>query len=86
MKPIYAAQAAKRKNVAFAEGEDRRVLRAVQVVVDEGLAIPVLVGRRHIIEQRIDKLGLRCRPAATSRSSTSRTTRATATSGRPTTG
>jgi len=45
--------------VAFAEGEDRKVLRAVQVVVDEGLARPWLVGRAHQITARIEKLGLR---------------------------
>jgi malate dehydrogenase (oxaloacetate-decarboxylating)(NADP+) len=60
MKPIYSlAKRATRKNVAYAEGEDRRVLRAVQVVVDEGLARPWLVGRESIINARIEKLGLR---------------------------
>ncbi len=60
MKPIFAqAKSAKRRNVAFAEGEDRRVLRAVQVIVDEGLARPWLVGRAAVITQRIEKLGLR---------------------------
>ena len=60
MKPIFAqAKSAKRRNVAFAEGEDRRVLRAVQVIVDEGLARPWLVGRASVITQRIEKLGLR---------------------------
>ena len=60
MKPIYAvAKRAKARRVAYAEGEDRRVLRAVQVVVDEGLAFPVLVGRGNVIRTRIDKLGLR---------------------------
>ncbi len=60
MKPIFSvAKKAKAKRVAFAEGEDRRVLRAVQVVADEGLARPVLVGRAHIIRTRIEKLGLR---------------------------
>jgi malate dehydrogenase (oxaloacetate-decarboxylating)(NADP+) len=60
MKPIYAvAKRAQRRNVAFAEGEDRRVLRAVQVVVDEGLARPWLVGRANQIAARIEKLGLR---------------------------
>ncbi|WP_088283558.1 NADP-dependent malic enzyme [Ideonella sp. A 288] len=60
MKPIFsAAKRAARKNVAFAEGEDRRVLRAVQVVVDEGLARPWLVGRAAIIAARVEKLGLR---------------------------
>ena len=60
MKPIYAvAKKAKARRVAYAEGEDRRVLRAVQVVADEGLARPVLVGRASIILARIQKLGLR---------------------------
>ena len=60
MKPIFSqAKRAKRRNVAFAEGEDRRVLRAVQVVVDEGLARPWLVGRASVINARIEKLGLR---------------------------
>ena len=60
MKPIFSqAKRAKRRNVAFAEGEDRRVLRAVQVVVDEGLARPWLVGRASVIHTRIEKLGLR---------------------------
>jgi malate dehydrogenase (oxaloacetate-decarboxylating)(NADP+) len=60
MKPIFSqAKRAKRRNVAFAEGEDRRVLRAVQVIIDEGLARPWLVGRASVITARIDKLGLR---------------------------
>ena len=60
MKPIFAvAKRATRKNVAFAEGEDRRVLRAVQVIVDEGLARPWLVGRAAQILRRIEQLGLR---------------------------
>ncbi|WP_395702922.1 phosphate acyltransferase, partial [Aquabacterium sp.] len=60
MKPIFSlAKRAARKNIAFAEGEDRRVLRAVQVIVDEGLARPWLVGRQSIIERRIAKYGLR---------------------------
>jgi len=60
MKPIFSvAKKAERKNIAYAEGEDRRVLRAVQVVVDEGLARPWLVGRAAIIRRRIEKYGLR---------------------------
>ena len=60
MKPIFSqAKRALRRNVAYAEGEDRRVLRAVQVVVDEGLARPWLVGRASVINARIEKLGLR---------------------------
>jgi malate dehydrogenase (oxaloacetate-decarboxylating)(NADP+) len=60
MKPIFAvAKKSVKRRVAYAEGEDRRVLSAVQVVVDEGLARPVLVGRAPIILARIQKMGLR---------------------------
>ncbi|MDP3629146.1 MAG: NADP-dependent malic enzyme [Hydrogenophaga sp.] len=62
MKPIYAAaKTAARKRVAYAEGEEERVLRACQIVVDEGLARPTLIGRPAIIAQRIEKFGLRLR-------------------------
>ena len=62
MKPIYAAaKQAERKRVAYAEGEDERVLRAVQIVVDEGLAQPVLIGRPEVIAQRVARFGLRLR-------------------------
>ena len=59
MKPIFAAAKALPKRIVYAEGEDERVLRAVQVVVDEGLAHPILVGRPAVIEQRIERFGLR---------------------------
>jgi malate dehydrogenase (oxaloacetate-decarboxylating)(NADP+) len=60
MKPIFtAAKKAKSKRVAYAEGEEERVLRACQIVVDEGLARPTLIGRPAIIAQRIEKFGLR---------------------------
>ncbi|MDZ7812464.1 MAG: NADP-dependent malic enzyme [Ideonella sp.] len=60
MKPIYAAaKRAAKKRVAYAEGEDERVLRACQIVVDEDLARPTLIGRPAIIAQRIEKFGLR---------------------------
>ena len=59
MKPIFSvAKRASRKRVAFAEGEDERVLRAAQVVVDEGLARPTLIGRPEVIGQRIERFGL----------------------------
>ena len=62
MKPIFAAaKAAERKRVAYAEGEEERVLRACQIVVDEGLARPTLIGRPTVIAQRIEKFGLRLR-------------------------
>ena len=60
MKPIYAAaKIGAKKRVCFAEGEEERVLRAVQIVVDEDLAKPTLIGRPAIIAQRIEKFGLR---------------------------
>ena len=60
MKPIYAAaKTATRKRVAYAEGEEERVLRACQIVVDENLARPTLVGRPAVIAERIEKFGLR---------------------------
>lgn len=60
MKPIYAAaKRAQAKRIAYAEGEEERVLRACQIVVDEGLARPTLIGRPLIIAERIQKFGLR---------------------------
>jgi malate dehydrogenase (oxaloacetate-decarboxylating)(NADP+) len=62
MKPIFtAAKNALKKRVAYAEGEDERVLRAAQIVVDERLAIPTLIGRPAVIAERIEKFGLRLR-------------------------
>ncbi|MDO5691255.1 MAG: NADP-dependent malic enzyme [Pseudomonadota bacterium] len=60
MKPIIdAARRAEKKRVAYAEGEEERVLRAAQIVIDEGIARPTLIGRPAIIAQRIQKFGLR---------------------------
>ena len=60
MKPIFAAaKSAAKKRVAYAEGEEERVLRACQIVVDEGLARPTLIGRPAVIAERITKFGLR---------------------------
>ncbi len=60
MKPIFmAAKHATRKRVAYCEGEEERVLRAAQIVVDEGIARPTLIGRPAVIAQRITKFGLR---------------------------
>ncbi len=60
MKPIFtAARKALKKRVAYAEGEEERVLRAAQIVVDEGLALPTLIGRPAVIAERIEKFGLR---------------------------
>ena len=60
MKPIFsAAKKALKKRVAYAEGEDERVLRAAQIVVDERLAMPTLIGRPAVIAERVRKFGLR---------------------------
>ena len=66
MKPLYSAaksfvREGGKARVVFTEGEDERVLRAVQVVVDEGLAKPILVGRPAVLAARIEKYGLRLR-------------------------
>ena len=62
MRPVFtAAKLATAKRVAYAEGEDERVLRAAQTAVDEGLAKPILIGRPGVIETRIKKAGLRIR-------------------------
>ncbi|QWD52821.1 NADP-dependent malic enzyme [Polynucleobacter paneuropaeus] len=62
MKPLFNIAkrvAANQKRIVFAEGEDERVLRAVQIVIDENLAVPILIGRPEVIKYRIDKFGLR---------------------------
>ncbi len=60
MKPIFtAAKKAVKKRVAYAEGEEERILRATQIVVDEGIALPTLIGRPSVIAERIEKFGLR---------------------------
>jgi len=62
MQPVFSAAKAvapEAKRVAYAEGEDERVLRAAQVAIDEGLAHPILIGRPAVIEARIAKAGLR---------------------------
>jgi malate dehydrogenase (oxaloacetate-decarboxylating)(NADP+) len=59
MRPVFAAAKANVQRVAYAEGEDERVLRAVQVALDDGLAKPILIGRPAVIEARIAKAGLR---------------------------
>ncbi|HKO87983.1 MAG TPA: NADP-dependent malic enzyme [Burkholderiales bacterium] len=59
MKPLFAAAKASPRRIVFAEGEDERVLRATQIVVDEGLARPLLIGRPQVVEQRIARYGLR---------------------------
>jgi len=62
MKPLFEAAKKGPKRIVFAEGEDERVMRAVQVVVDEGLAKPILIGRPAIIAANVDRFGLRIKP------------------------
>ena len=59
MRPVFDAAKARPQRVAFAEGEDERVLRAVQVAIDEQIATPILIGRPAVIEARVKKAGLR---------------------------
>ena len=61
MKPVFNIAKKNPKRLVYAEGEDERVLHAVQIVVDEGIARPILVGRPAVIDRRIAKLGLRIR-------------------------
>ncbi len=61
MKPVFAKAKQNPKRIVYAEGEEERVLRAVQAVVDEGLAKPILIGRPAVLAQRIEKFGLRIR-------------------------
>jgi malate dehydrogenase (oxaloacetate-decarboxylating)(NADP+) len=62
MKSLFTAAKAAPRRIVYAEGEDERVLRAAQIVVDETLARPILIGRPQVVEQRLERLGLRVRP------------------------
>jgi malate dehydrogenase (oxaloacetate-decarboxylating)(NADP+) len=62
MKPVFQAAKKAPKRIVFAEGEDERVLRAVQVVLDEELARPILIGRPAVLAKRIERYGLRIQP------------------------
>ncbi len=62
MKPVFTAAKKNPTRVVFCEGEDERVLRAVQAVVDEGVAKPILIARPEVLNPRIEKYGLRIRP------------------------
>jgi malate dehydrogenase (oxaloacetate-decarboxylating)(NADP+) len=59
MKPVFEAAKADLKRVIYAEGEDERVLQAVQAVSDEKLCLPILIGRPEVIDLRIERAGLR---------------------------
>ena len=65
MKPLFGIAKkipAEQKRIVFCEGENERVMRAVQIMLDENLANPILIGRPSVIEHRIDKYGLRMKP------------------------
>ena len=63
MKPVFsAAKSSGGKRVIYADGEDERVLRAAQIVIEEGIAQPILIGRPQVISSRLERFGLRVRP------------------------
>jgi malate dehydrogenase (oxaloacetate-decarboxylating)(NADP+) len=62
MRPVFEQARSAPKRVIFSAGEDDRVLRAVQAVLDEGIAQPILIGRPEIVRRRAERLGLRFRP------------------------
>ncbi len=62
MKPLMQAAKADPKRVIYAEGEDERVLRATQTIVEEGIARPILIGRPEVIAARLERFGLSVRP------------------------
>jgi malate dehydrogenase (oxaloacetate-decarboxylating)(NADP+) len=62
MRPVFEQARSAPKRVIFSAGEDDRVLRAVQIVLDEELAVPILIGRPDVIRRRAERLGLRFRP------------------------
>ena len=59
MRPLFEAAKKSPRRIVYAEGEDERVLRAVQTIVDDGIAEPILIGRRPVIEARAKEMGLR---------------------------
>ena len=64
MRPVFEAARRRPQRVVYAEGEDERVLRAVQTVIDEKLAEPILIGRREVVDRKAAELGLRLRAGA----------------------
>ncbi|WKB51759.1 NADP-dependent malic enzyme [Eleftheria terrae] len=62
MRPVFMAARRAPQRIAFAEGEDERTLRAVQIALEEGLAKPIVIGRPGVIAQRIERAGLRLKP------------------------
>ncbi|MBI2306641.1 MAG: NADP-dependent malic enzyme [Rhodocyclales bacterium] len=64
MKPVFSQAKRNPKRIVFAEGEDERVLRAIQVAIDEGICRPIVIGREEEIQRKIDAAGLRIRPGS----------------------
>ncbi len=64
MRPVFEAARAAARRIVFAEGEDERVLRAAQEILEETTETPILIGRPEVIESRCEKLGLRIRPGS----------------------
>lgn len=62
MRPVFSRAKAEPKRIVYCEGEEERVLRAVQTVLDDNLAKPILIGRKNVVEMRIKKLHLRMQP------------------------
>ncbi|WP_170446793.1 NADP-dependent malic enzyme [Ruegeria arenilitoris] len=62
MRPVFEAAAAASRRIVFAEGEDERVLRAAQAILEETTETPILIGRPEVIEARCERLGLSVRP------------------------
>ncbi len=62
MRPIFDQARADLKRIVYAEGEDERVLRAAKAVIDEGVGIPILIGRPKIVQRRVERLGLNFKP------------------------
>ncbi len=62
MKPVFQTAKADPKKVIYAEGEDERILRAAQIVLEDGIAKPVLIGRPDVVEGRLERHGLAIRP------------------------
>ncbi|WP_150287217.1 NADP-dependent malic enzyme [Rhabdaerophilum calidifontis] len=62
MRPIFRAARENPKRVIYAEGEDERCLRAAQTAIEEGIAVPILVGRPNVVETRLKRFGLSIRP------------------------
>jgi len=62
MKPVFESAKSEPKRVIYAEGEDERILRAAQAALEEGIAIPILIGRPEVVESRIERFGLSIRP------------------------